>query len=114
MNDEQRYRCICNTIENALDCGKKVFGIYPFGRNGMMTKRILKERYNIDASLLIDNELCKYRSDVCRLDQVNTMLSTEETACLVTIENPNVYDEITNGIHKILPKENIFSIFAPP
>ena len=64
MNYDERYIFICNAIERALRAGKRDFIIYPFGMNGMMTKRILNERYLIQEKMLVDNRLCDFRADV--------------------------------------------------
>lgn len=39
------YHKIRNAIEEALRLGKKDFIIYPYGENGILTKRILNDSF---------------------------------------------------------------------
>ncbi len=113
MNYDGRYRVICKTIEAALHDNRRDFIIYPFGMNGMNVKTILNERYLIQEKYILDNNLCEFRSDVKSVTEIGT-LDINNCSLLLTIENPNCYDEVLAGIQPYFHHEDIYRVFPPP
>ena len=111
MNYDERYILICEAIETALQKGRRDFIIYPFGMNGMMAKTILNERYLIQEKYIVDNKLCAFRSDVKSVAEAES-LDAKNCILLVTIENPNFYDEVLNAVKPYFSNENILEIFS--
>ena len=113
MDYSERFSLICNAIEEELLASKRKFIIYPFGANGLMTKDILNKRYGIQESMLVDNKLCHFRSDVRSASQLGD-LSESDYCCLLTIENPLFYDEVVDAFKESMPHVDIRKIFLPP
>lgn len=55
-------------IEHKLDAGFRKFIIFPFGDVGMQVKEVLRNAYGIEAEYVLDNNLCKYNSDIMELE----------------------------------------------
>lgn len=75
------YEGFKKTIENAIDCGKTEFIIYPFGKNGLLFKQILNEQYGIIEKAIFDNKLCKYNNKIKSLSEINDIYYSR--VCLV-------------------------------
>lgn len=88
--------------------GKKNFAIYPFGKNGVMTKEILNLKYGVQEALIVDNELCKTNPNVICLEQVENY---EDYTWLITCSNPVLYGEIQKSIKDLIPRECIVYLF---
>lgn len=63
------YNSIRSTIKKCLDNFNSNFIIFPFGENGMLTKRILNECFGINELFCIDNELWKYNNRIKNFEQ---------------------------------------------
>ena len=105
------YHKIRECIERCLsDRKEQNFILYPFGEQGMLVKSILNEIYGIKEALIIDNQLAAYNSqfkELSFLEKVNS----EDYLCLLTSSNPEIYDELREGIKKYMPEEKIIDIF---
>lgn len=104
-----KYHRIRSTIENALDAGKGNFVIYPFGDNGMLTKKILNESFGVQECFVVDNKLSKYNPNVKAMES----LTGGQYTVLFTVENQDVYEEARNALKDIFEGE-IIDIFSSP
>ncbi len=111
MNYDERYILMCESIEKALQEGKRDFIIYPFGMNGMLAKTILNERYSIQEKYILDNNLCQFRPDIKRASELET-LDIKNCILLLTIENPKFYDEVLAAVKPYFPVKNILEVFS--
>ncbi len=74
------YTIIRDKIKNLIDMGVKKFVIFPFGEEGMMTKKILNECFGIEEQFIVDNGLTKYNSKIKSSDFLMTFLEKEESS----------------------------------
>lgn len=87
--------------------GKKV-AIYPFGKMGMETKRILNWQYGIEETLIVDNHLSNMNPQISALKNVE---NPEEYIWLLTCSNPNYHKSIFLSLKELVPEEQIIDIF---
>jgi len=109
---ETRYQIIRNSIKTAIKSGKNNFIIYPFGENGLLTKEILNKDFGIMECYIVDNNLARYNCKIKGLKYFREMDCSEYTM-LLTIENPETYDEIQNTLEKYFDNLDIVKIFTP-
>lgn len=108
---ETRYQIIRNSIKTAIKSGKNNFIIYPFGENGLLTKEILNKDFGIMECYIVDNNLARYNCKIKGLKYFREMDCSEYTM-LLTIENPETYDEIQNTLEKYFDNLDIVKIFT--
>lgn len=113
MVREEKFKKICEIIEKELDAGYCKFAIYPFGENGMWVKNILKDRYGVDQVLILDNKLCRYRTDVFNLSEIDKM-NLDDISILITVENPVIYDEVISVFQHWIKNKHFVKIFSEP
>lgn len=83
--------------------GKKKFVIYPFGRQGIITKQLLNVKYSIQEEFIIDNSLCDVNPNIVRVEALQDIDCTQYTFLLTSSMNPEIY----NSLIKYVNKENI-------
>lgn len=93
-------------IEQKLDAGFKKFIIYPFGDVGIQVKEVLRNAYGIDAEYVLDNNLCKYNSDIKALGFLDNV-SCDRFCVILASTNPDIYIELKKELQKYFYDENI-------
>lgn len=63
----------------------KAIAIFPFGKNGLYTKQVLNEQFNINEKYIVDNELCQYNEKIISLDEL--LSKDEEILVILTVSN---------------------------
>lgn len=98
--NKSSYEQINAIIKYLVDCGEKSYIIYPFGEMGMLTKKILNERYGIEEKVIIDNTACKYNSKIFSEDYLNKLEHLDKYIILiVSIKfGDEIYAQV-NNIH---------------
>lgn len=105
-----RYTIIRQVLEKQILLGRKNFIIYPFGEQGMLTKRILNEVFGIQEKCIIDNYLSQLNP---KLKKISCLLQKEYNNCiiLITSDNEKIYEELRKNIRKYANSERIVDIF---
>ncbi|MBR1744026.1 MAG: CatB-related O-acetyltransferase [Lachnospiraceae bacterium] len=85
------YSSVNGKIEQILSNGYKHFIIYPFGEVGILANQILKQRYGIRNTIIVDNYLQKYNPSFKRIEEIETFI-TKEYAVLYTSTRKDLYD----------------------
>lgn len=98
-------------IEKQLDKGKHKFIIFPYGEVGMQVRTILKDVYDIEASYILDNHLCKYNSDIKSLDFLVDIDSEEYVLILATIAEV-IYAELKEDVLRYMCEENVVELHS--
>ena len=93
-------------IEQKLDSGFRKFIIFPFGDVGMQVKEVLRNAYGIDAEYVLDNNLCKYNSDIKPLEFLDS-ISCDKYCVVLASTNPDIYGILKKELQKYLADENI-------
>ncbi len=104
------YHKIRNAIEEALRLGKKDFIIYPYGENGILTKRILNDSFGIKERYIIDNKLSCYNTNIKSLDYFQ-YTDHADYFVLFTCANSDLYKDVSSALYKYFPKDNVINIF---
>lgn len=94
---------IRRTIEGQLDKGCNEFIIFPFGEVGYKVKQILNTIYGIQETLICDNHLSKYNSNILSLDKIKNRKFSEKTCVILSSTNAQIYNEL---------RENLLQIFT--
>ena len=80
--------CIKNAITqhsvNGTRGGK--FIIYPFGENGFQIKQILKEYFDIEPYMIVDNKWSKYNTNIANMDELRRS-DVEDAYILLGVED---------------------------
>lgn len=104
------YSCIRKVIEKQVLLGRKEFILYPFGEQGMLTKRILNEVFGIQEKGIIDNYLSKFN---CNIKDLSCLLEKEysNSVILITSDNVAIWDEIRINVERYVSPNRIIDIF---
>ena len=108
MTTEQSIR---KCIEKAIDNNINKFIIFPYGDIGRQVNDILNNVYNIKASYIIDNHLCKYNQDIRPLSYLKN-LDTEGYAIILASTNKEIYEELKSELLSYVSVSNIFEFFV--
>ena len=81
--------------------------IYPYGRNGRISKIILNEKHGIKEAGIVDN-LCT-ENGVIRCEDLPKLKSNE--IILNTCSNKSIYKEVLSEIKKFVNEEKIVNVF---
>lgn len=84
--------------------------IYPFGRQGMLVKRILNERYGVEEAFICDEILSEKNPRIKPLEYLS-QINTSKYHFIITSDNPVYYDEIRLNLRKYVVEENIIDLF---
>lgn len=93
-------------IEQKLDRGVQRFIIFPFGNVGMQVKEVLRNAYGINAEYILDNNLCKYNSDIKPFEFLDS-ISCDKFCVILASTNPDIYGELKKEVQKYFTDENI-------
>lgn len=101
-------KCIENIIVPSYQGGGMKFIIYPFGENGFQIKQVLKEYFNINPYMIIDNKWSKYNTNIATIDELRKS-DVDDAYVLLGVEddllNKSMYEELA----EIVPKERIIN-----
>lgn len=95
-------------IQKELSRGRKKFILYPFGKQGELTKKILNNNFGIQELFIIDN--FKKSNKVYPLEYLKEYELTDKYV-LVTSDREEIYSEIRDQLRKYVPEKNILDIF---
>lgn len=113
MANETLTTRIKKCIERALDNGETDFIIYPFGDIGMQVKNILKDCYNIEPSLIIDNHLCKHNNQIKPITYLDT-ISIDKYCIILSSANPKIYDDLKSAILVYIKETKLYEFRIQP
>ena len=85
--------------------------IYPFGRIGQLTKRILNDVYGMKEDYIFDKQISKYNPEVKNLDDYDKE-DLKDAAVIIASDELSIYDEIRKKCMEKFSPENIFDIFT--
>lgn len=85
--------------------------LYPFGKQGMLAKQILNNRYGIEELFICDEKLSKKNSKIKSISYLSE-IDTSELVFIITSDNLNCYDEIRCNLRKYVKEENIIDLFS--
>ena len=97
---------IKDCIEQKLDADFRKFIIFPFGDVGMQVKEVLRNAYGIEAEYVLDNNLCKYNSDIKALGFLDN-ISCDKFCVILASTNTDIYGELKKELQKYFADENI-------
>lgn len=103
---------ITDCIECILDRGerfKKKIIIYPCGEVGMQVINIMRNIYLLEPALIIDNQKCKYITNIHNLSMLST-INSDEYIMILASTNRNMYEELKICASKYMPMENILEL----
>lgn len=104
------YVCIREAIEKQVLSQQKDFILYPFGEQGMLTKRILNEVFGIQEICIIDNYLSNINSNIKPLTYL-PQIDCSHCIILITSDNEAIYDELREGVRRYVSDDKIIDIF---
>ena len=93
-------------IEQKLDAGFEKFIIFPYGDVGMQVRDVLGNAYGINAEYVLDNNLCKYNSDIKPLGFLDS-ISCDKFCVILASTNLDIYGELKKELQKYFADENI-------
>lgn len=101
------YQTFINLIQYAIkQKNLKKFMIYPYGRNGLLCKIILKEVFEIDP-IVFDNKICQYNTSVFPLKNLKQMQKGESVMILTSVR-----EECVKEIERYCEPEMIFGPYT--
>lgn len=106
--DENIVSKIRNTVERALDDGRNEFIIFPFGDVGIKTKQVLKECYGLTPSMIIDNKLCKFNSEIHSLNEMPH--NNLKMAVILACTNGAIYKDLYEMLSQRVNPSQIYEI----
>lgn len=112
MNLEELYWYLNDRIEQIVDSGiiENVV-IYPFGRQGMLVKQILNDRYGVSEAFICDEKLSKKNPKIKSLNYLE-QIDVSKYYFIITSENYACYDEVRENIRRYVEEKNIIDFFS--
>lgn len=107
INMNNTYFMIRERIKQLVDRGEEKFIIFPYGEEGMLTKKILNECFGIEECFIVDNGLAQYNPKIKDFNFLSNYLKN------VTSENVYVlFASFNNNLKKLLEDKcyNIISL----
>ncbi len=105
MDYESYISC---SIQNQIACGRKKFILYPFGEHGKLTKSILNKKFNIQETLIIDNQTSSNK--IYSIEYLKDYNITDEFV-IVTSDRADIYSEIREQLKKYISEKHIIDLF---
>ena len=106
--------CIKNAITqhsvNGTRGGK--FIIYPFGENGFQIKQILKEYFDIEPYMIVDNKWSKYNTNIANMDELRRS-DVEDAYILLGVEDNLLNKKMYEELSEIFAEERIINFKVP-
>lgn len=100
------YWKIREVVKKTLENGKK-YVVFPYGENGMLTVQILRECFGIKDIVIVDNELCKYNSEIKKIDFLRNIDDKKEYQVLFASYNKSLLVELT----KVVSEGKVIQLF---
>lgn len=101
---------IKNLIKECIDKKESKFIIYPFGMNGINTKNVLKDYFDLDPSFIVDNEYSGYNSKIIDKETLRNVYQ-QDMYILLTIENADLNVEILEELLEFVPSTKIINYY---
>lgn len=95
------YSGVRNKLKKQIDSGQRRFIIFPYGENGMLVNRILRECFGIQDAVIIDNELCKYNPHIGNIEYLLGHQEFGEYTLLFTSYKEEILEDVKAWGHKI-------------
>lgn len=89
---------------------RKKFILFPFGKQGMLTKKILNEVFGIHEEYIIDNYLYKINPKIKGLSYLS-QIDCKQYVILITSDNEELYGELRKQVRQYADDNNIVDIF---
>lgn len=100
---------ISRAIDKYIKRGiEKKIALYPFGEQGIRTKEILNQQYDIEEAIIVDNYLAHKYPGIISLDEV---ADYEAYIWILTCANPEFHNEILSTIKCLVPDDQIIDVF---
>lgn len=106
MYENQFIRNVLKLYINQQQCK---FVIYPFGCNGVQVKNILKDCFDLNPCLIVDNEYAQYSPEIVNKDTLKEVWQ-QDMYVIITIENEEISAEITKELLEFIPVSNIINL----
>ena len=87
----------------------KTIVIYPYGNNGKLCEKILRDMYEIENYILADNMVTENEKNILRAAQLKNRAN--EIVVIDTCNNLAVHKEVLDEIQRYVNVENIYSAF---
>lgn len=105
----QEEKRIASIISREVARGREKFILYPFGKMGKITKKILNDYFKISEYLIIDNGITQ-QEEIFPLEYLEG-IDLSDKYILITSSNESIYSEIRKNIYKYIPQEKIIDLF---
>lgn len=104
---EIAFRLI-QVIEKLIGRDKKIV-LYPYGHNGRLCEKILRDKYKIKDYILTDNMVMENEKKILTARQLKNI--ADKIVVIDTCSNQSVHKEVLDEILKYVSEENIYSAF---
>lgn len=108
---ELQEKHIIKVLECTLRLSKKPIVIYPYGEKGRYVQHLLRDKFNLEEVLIVDNYLAKRESMVKSIDDLKEM-ECSDYIFLICSDNIQYYQEIRDNIRRIVSEDNIIDLFS--
>lgn len=100
-----------NILKGYVERGIKKFIIYPYGTNGLITKKVLKEYFNLKPYCIIDNIYSNYNEKIENKHAIKNKFE-KDVYVILTVEDEATNVEILKELTDFVPALNIINLSA--
>ena len=100
---------IRDSLRKYIDKKLDKFIICPFGINGVNTRNILKDYFDLTPCFIVDNEYSKYNSAIINKHMLKDVWQ-QDMYIIITIENASENMRIVKEILEFIPISNIINL----
>lgn len=97
-------------ITVALSMNRRI-AIYPYGMNGKLCEKILRDKYGVMDYLIVDNMAEKTGRNILKAYQLAEL--QEEIFVIETCVNPTVHQEVLDVVKEYVDSKYVYSAFVP-
>jgi hypothetical protein len=99
-------------IEEQINAGRKKFIIYPYGPVGYIVKKVLEEKFGLQALCVIDNYKYGKHSFIKKVDYLSEV-DCKEVTILLSTHNLSVFKQLKETLEPYENEANIVDVFPP-
>lgn len=103
----------CQVMAGTIEANQKKdaeYGIFPYGYQGEIANRLLKQKFGITSKYIIDSKWSKFNPNIISLDMA-AEIDNENLVVFIASDRNDIYDEIRNQISVHISKGTIVDLF---
>lgn len=114
-DDRKVVELFCKAMAEAIGVNQRSkknaeYGIFPYGYQGEIAKRLLQQKFGITPKYIIDNKWSNFNPNIVSLDAI-AEIDNENLTIFISSDRNDIYDEIRVQISERISKGTVVDLF---